>query len=208
MQQMDLAVPDPIGINTAGESAARQTPWTVPNILTWIRIAAIPLVILAFYAPYHWSNVAACVVFAAAGITDTLDGYLARKLGQITRLGAFLDPVADKLIVAAALVLLVTRDTRPLVVLMAIVIIGREIAISALREWMAGLGQRRKVAVSLLGKYKTIFQIVGLSMMFYRSNLGPLQIYNIGLYLTVLAAVLTLVSMVSYLRAAWPDLRS
>ena len=112
-------------------------------------------------------------MFAAAGITDTLDGYLARKLGQITRLGAFLDPVADKLIVATALVLLVSRDPRPLVVLMAIVIIGREIAISALREWMAELGQRRKVAVSLLGKYKTIFQIVGLSMMFYRSPVGP-----------------------------------
>ncbi len=129
----------------------------MPNILTWIRIAAIPLVILAFYAPYHWHDLAACVVFAAAGITDTLDGYLARKLGQITRLGAFLDPVADKLIVATALVLLVSRDPRLLVVLMAIVIIGREIAISALREWMAELGQRRKVAVSLLGKYKTIF---------------------------------------------------
>jgi CDP-diacylglycerol--glycerol-3-phosphate 3-phosphatidyltransferase len=206
MQQTDLAVSDPSGIKAAGDGA-RQTPWTVPNILTWIRIAAIPLVILAFYAPYHWANVAACVVFAAAGITDTLDGYLARKLGQITRLGAFLDPVADKLIVATALVLLVTRDTRPLVVLMAIVIIGREIAISALREWMAELGERRKVAVSVLGKYKTIFQVVGLAMMFYRSNLGPLEIYNIGLALTVLAAVLTLVSMVSYMRAAWPDLR-
>ena len=129
----------------------------MPNILTWIRIAAIPLVILAFYAPYHWANVAACVVFAAAGITDTLDGYLARKLGQITRLGAFLDPVADKLIVATALVLLVSRDMRPLIVLMAIVIIGREIAISALREWMAELGQRRKVAVSLLGQIQDDF---------------------------------------------------
>src|ERR1700733_8045476 len=145
---MDVAVSDPLGINTEGH-VLRQTPWTVPNILTWIRIAAIPLVILAFYAPYHWHNLAACVVFAAAGITHTLDGYLARKLGQITRLGAFLDPVADKLIVATALVLLVTRDTRPLVVLMAIVIIGREIAISALREWMAELGERRKVAVSV-----------------------------------------------------------
>ncbi|MEJ0009037.1 MAG: CDP-diacylglycerol--glycerol-3-phosphate 3-phosphatidyltransferase [Steroidobacteraceae bacterium] len=190
------------------ESAPRQTPWTVPNILTWIRIAAIPLVIVAFYAPYHWANLAACVVFAAAGITDTLDGYLARKLGQITRLGAFLDPVADKLIVATALVLLVARDPQLLVVLMAIVIIGREIAISALREWMAELGQRRKVAVSVLGKYKTIFQVVGLSMMFYRSDLGPLKIYDMGVGLTVLAAILTLVSMLSYMRAAWPDLRS
>ncbi len=150
------------------------------------------------------ADLAACVVFAAAGITDTLDGYLARKLGQITRLGAFLDPVADKLIVATALVLLVARDPRVLVVLMAVVIIGREIAISALREWMAELGQRRKVAVSVLGKYKTIFQVVGLSMMFYRSPLWGLDIYRIGVGLTVLAAVLTLVSMVSYMRAAWP----
>ena len=198
---------EPEGINAEGQ-VVRQTPWTVPNILTWIRIAAIPLVILTFYLPYHWHNVASCVVFAAAGITDTLDGYLARKLGQITRLGAFLDPVADKLIVATALVLLVSRDPRLLVVLMAVVIIGREIAISALREWMAELGQRRKVAVSMLGKYKTIFQIVGLSMMFYRSPLWGFDIYMIGVGLTVLAAVLTLVSMVSYMRAAWPDLRS
>jgi CDP-diacylglycerol--glycerol-3-phosphate 3-phosphatidyltransferase len=204
---MEGSVSEPSGTN-ADDTAVRQTPWTVPNILTWIRIAAIPLVILAFYAPYHWANVAACVVFAAAGITDTLDGYLARKLGQITRLGAFLDPVADKLIVATALVLLVSRDMRSLIVLMAIVIIGREIAISALREWMAELGQRRKVAVSLLGKYKTIFQVVGLSMMFYRVPLWGLDIYKIGVGLTLLAAVLTLVSMVSYLRAAWPDLRS
>src|ERR1700760_4459662 len=116
---MDAYVSDPSGIKADG-AVVRQTPWTVPNILTWIRIAAIPLVILAFYAPYRWANLAACIVFAAAGITDTLDGYLARKLGQITRLGAFLDPVADKLIVATALVLLVSHDSRPLVVLMAI----------------------------------------------------------------------------------------
>jgi CDP-diacylglycerol--glycerol-3-phosphate 3-phosphatidyltransferase len=204
---MEVPVSDPVGINAEG-AVLRQTPWTVPNILTWIRIAAIPLVILAFYAPYHWHNLAACVVFAAAGITDTLDGYLARKLGQITRLGAFLDPVADKLIVATALVLLVARDPRWWVVLMAIVIIGREIAISALREWMAELGQRRKVAVSVLGKYKTIFQVVGLAMMFYRAPLWGLDIYLIGVGLTVLAAILTLISMVSYMRAAWPDLRS
>ena len=204
---MNVAVPDPTGNNADGQGL-RQTPWTVPNILTWIRIAAIPLVTLAFYAPYHWSNLVACIIFAAAGITDSLDGYLARKLGQITRLGAFLDPVADKLIVATALVLLVARDPRLLVVLVAIVILGREIAISALREWMAELGQRRKVAVSLLGKYKTIFQVVGLSMMFYRSPLWGLDIYRLGVGLTVLAAVLTLVSMVAYMRAAWPDLRS
>src|SRR5580700_10266849 len=182
--------------------------WNLPNTLTWTRIAAIPLIVLLFYMPYPWADPAAGLLFAAAGVTDSLDGYFARRLGQITRLGAFLDPVADKLIVATALVLLVTHDTRPLVVLMAIVIIGREIAISALREWMAELGERRKVAVSVLGKYKTIFQVVGLAMMFYRSPLWGLDIYLIGVGLTVLAAVLTLVSMVSYLRAAWPDLRS
>jgi CDP-diacylglycerol--glycerol-3-phosphate 3-phosphatidyltransferase len=204
---MEVPVAESSGSETENQ-AVRPTPWTVPNILTWIRIAAIPLVILAFYAPYHWSNLAACVVFAAAGITDTLDGYLARKLGQITRLGAFLDPVADKLIVATALVLLVSKDPTVLTVLMAVVIIGREIAISALREWMAELGQRRKVAVSVLGKYKTIFQVVGLAMMFYRSDLLGFPIYKIGMGLTVLAAVLTLVSMVAYMRAAWPDLRS
>jgi CDP-diacylglycerol--glycerol-3-phosphate 3-phosphatidyltransferase len=182
--------------------------WNWPNALTWVRIAAIPLVVLAFYAaPYPWRDPVAGLIFAAAGITDTLDGYLARKLGQTSRLGAFLDPVADKLIVATALVLLVARDPRPVVVLTAAVIIGREIAISALREWMAEVGQRRKVAVSIIGKYKTVFQIVGLSMMLYRRDLFGLPVYKTGLALTVLAAVLTLVSMVDYLRAAWPELK-
>lgn len=204
---MEAPVSDPSGDNAA-DAANRQTPWTVPNILTWTRIAAIPLVILAFYAPYHWSNVAACVVFAAAGITDTLDGYLARKLGQITRLGAFLDPVADKLIVAAALILLVAQDTRGFVIAMALVIIGREIAISALREWMAELGKRGKVAVNWLGKAKTIFQVVGLTFMLYRNPLLGLPIYEIGVVLTGAAAVLTLVSMLTYIKAAWPDLRA
>lgn len=182
-------------------------PWTIPNILTWIRIAAIPLIVVTFYLPYHWADPAAGLVFAAAGITDSLDGYLARKLGQTSRLGAFLDPVADKLIVAVALVLLVSRDPRLVVVLMAAVIIGREIAISALREWMAEVGQRRKVAVSLLGKYKTILQITGLAMMLFRWDLFGLPTYRIGVFLTVIAAVLTLISMIAYLRAAWPDLR-
>src|ERR1700742_201853 len=182
--------------------------WNVPNTLTWIRIAAIPLIVGLFYMPYPWADPAAGLLFAAAGITDSLDGYLARRLGPTSRLGAFLDPVADKLVVAVALVLLVSKDARPLIVLTAAVIIGREITISALREWMAELGQRRKVAVSVLGKYKTIFQVVGLSMMFYRSDLLGLPIYKMGVALTVLAAVLTLVSMVAYMRAAWPDLRS
>jgi CDP-diacylglycerol---glycerol-3-phosphate 3-phosphatidyltransferase len=191
--------------------------WTVPNILTWIRIAAIPLIVLLFYAPYQWADPAAGLLFAAAGITDSLDGYLARRLNQTSRLGAFLDPVADKLVVAVALVLLLSKDATPLfgmtsdrarmlMALTAIVIIGREIAISALREWMAELGQRGKVAVSPIGKYKTILQIIGLSMMLYRNTIFGLPIFSTGAVLTVLAAALTLISMVSYLRAAWPEL--
>ena len=181
--------------------------WNVPNTLTWIRIAAIPLIVVLFYAPYPWADPAAGVLFAAAGITDSLDGYFARRLGQTSRLGAFLDPVADKLIVAVALVLLVSKDPRALIVLTAAVTIGREIAVSALREWMAEIGQRRKVAVSQLGKYKTTLQIIGLSMMLYRRDLIDLPTYGVGVAFTVLAAILTLSSMVVYLRVAWPELR-
>ena len=174
--------------------------WNLPNALTWLRIAAIPLVMLLFMAghrdPAGFGDTAAGLVFAAASITDTLDGYLARRLGQITPLGAFLDPVADKLIVAVALVL------------SAVVIIGREIAVSALREWMSELGHRAKVAVSALGKYKTIMQMVGLSILLYRHELLGLPMYRVGLWLTALAALLTLVSMVIYLRAALPYLRT
>lgn len=196
--------------------------WTIPNILTWIRIAAIPLIVVLFYAPFHWADPAAGLLFAAAGITDSLDGYLARRLNQTSRLGAFLDPVADKLVVAVALVLLLSKDipeeilrmfhlsadrARMFMSLTAIVIIGREIAISALREWMAELGQRAKVAVSALGKYKTILQVIGLSMMLYRWDLFGLPVFAIGAALTVVAAALTLISMFSYLRAAWPELK-
>jgi len=209
--------------------------WNLPNTLTWLRIFAIPLVIVLFYLPFKWADPAAGLLFALAGITDSLDGYFARRMGQTSRLGAFLDPVADKLIVAVALVLLVSKDmpmvivpglegmdgghatlrsetVRVILVLGAIVIIGREIAISALREWMAEIGQRGKVKVSQLAKYKTILQIVGLSCMLYRWNLPILPgisipIFEIGLILTVIAAFLTLLSAISYLRAAWPDLR-
>src|SRR6202045_5290325 len=162
--------------------------WNLPNTLTWTRIAAIPLIVLLFYMPYPWADPAAGLLFSAAGISDSLDGYLARRLGQTSRLGAFLDPVADKLIVAVALVLLVSKDARPIIVLTAIVIIGREITISALREWMAEIGQRRKVAVSQIGKYKTILQIIGLSMMLFRWDLLGLPIYWLGVVMTELAA--------------------
>ena len=181
--------------------------WNLPNTLTWLRIAAIPLIVLLFYMPYPWSDPAAGLLFAAAGITDSLDGYFARRLGQTSRLGAFLDPVADKLIVAVALVLIVSKDTRALIVLTAVVIIGREITISALREWMAEIGERRKVAVSQFGKVKTILQIVGLSMLLYRAPILSIPIYRVGVVLTELAAAATLVSMVAYLRAAWPELK-
>ena len=183
---------------------------SIPNALTWARIIAVPLIIVLFYLPYHWSDQAAGILFALAGITDSLDGYLARKWGQTTRLGAFLDPVADKLLVATALVLIVSAASEPrwgviVTTLAAIVIIGREIAISALREWMAQLGQH-KVAVSGIGKFKTIVQIVGLSMMLFRWNFLGLPIYECGLFLTVLAAILTLWSAIQYLRAARPEL--
>jgi len=183
-------------------------PYTLPNLLTGLRILLIPIVVVLFYMPYGWSDMACGLMFALAGITDSFDGYLARRLGQVSPLGAFLDPVADKLIVAVALVLLVSRDPHWYVTLTAAVIIGREITISALREWMAEIGARGKVAVSGLGKLKTILQVVGLSMMLFRQDLLFLPIYELGLILTIVAAVLTLWSMVLYLKAAWPELRA
>jgi len=176
-------------------------------VLTWLRILMIPAIIALFQLPFWWARPAACAAFALAGITDTLDGYYARKLGQTSRLGAFLDPVADKLIVAAALVLIVSSDPKWYVVITAIVIIGREIAVSALREWMAEIGARGRMKVTALAKYKTIMQIVGLSLLLYQQDLLGIPIYNLGLILTAIAAVLTLWSMVLYMRLAWPELR-
>ncbi len=166
----------------------------------------IPLVVILFYLPTPWSGPAAGLLFGLAAITDSLDGYLARKLDQTSALGAFLDPVADKLMVAVALVLVASGDPRWYIVLSAIVIIGREITVSALREWMAEIGARAKVAVSRLGKLKTIVQMVGLSLLLFRHDLWGLPIYELGIVATATAAVLTLWSMVAYLRAAWPDL--
>ena len=180
---------------------------SLPNLLTAARIVAVPLVVALFYWSHPWSNPLAAIVFIIAAITDSLDGYLARRMGITTPMGEFLDPVADKLMVATALVLLVGHDTRPFIVVTAIVIIGREITVSALREWMAHLGARAKVAVSGLGKWKTIVQMTGLSMMMFRNDLFGLPVYEVGVVLLVVAAVLTLWSMVSYLQAAWPELR-
>jgi CDP-diacylglycerol--glycerol-3-phosphate 3-phosphatidyltransferase len=185
----------------------RSSAMNIPNTLTWLRILMIPAIVGLFYLPYWWADPATCAAFALAGITDSLDGYYARKLGQTSRLGAFLDPVADKLIVASALVLIVAKDPRWFVVIVAVVIIGREIAVSALREWMAEIGARGRIAVSVWGKYKTIVQIVGLSCLLFRRDLFGLPIYRIGLVLTAVAAVLTLWSMILYLRLAWPELR-
>jgi CDP-diacylglycerol--glycerol-3-phosphate 3-phosphatidyltransferase len=189
-------------------SRAIANNWNLPNALTWLRILMIPAIVALFYLlPYPWADPAACAAFALAGITDTLDGYYARKWGQTSRLGAFLDPVADKLIVAAALILIVSRDPRWFMAIVAIVIIGREIAISALREWMAEIGARGKVKVSPLGKYKTIMQIVGLSFLLFRETVFGIPVYRLGMALTAVAVVLTLWSMVAYLRLAWPELR-
>jgi CDP-diacylglycerol--glycerol-3-phosphate 3-phosphatidyltransferase len=195
-------------MSTSTPGDDRRAYWNVPNTLTWLRILMIPAILALFYLlPYPWADPAACAAFALAGITDTLDGYYARKLGQTSRLGAFLDPVADKLIVAAALVLIVSRDPRWFVVIVSVVIIGREIAVSALREWMAEIGARARIKVTILAKYKTIMQIVGLSFLLFREDLFGLPIYNLGLLLTAVAAVLTLWSMIQYLRVAWPELR-
>lgn len=189
----------------------------IANVLTFTRIAMIPLVVVFFYLDYSWANPAAAIAFIVAAITDSLDGYFARKYGQTTALGAFLDPVADKLMVATALILLAGHDVSKLrlirfdpsiiISVTAAVVVGREITISALREWMAELGARKKVAVSSLGKVKTGFQMTGLSMMLFRENLWGLPIYELGLYCLIVAAILTLWSMVIYVRIAWPDLK-
>ena len=179
----------------------------IPNTLTMLRIILIPVFVLVFYLPVAWNAIAACGVFTLAAVTDMLDGYLARRLNQTSRLGAFLDPVADKLMVAVTLILLVQNDPRIIVVLPAMVIVGREIAVSALREWMAELGARSRVAVSVYGKIKTIAQMVALILMLLRDPLFGLPVYEVGMGLLYLAAILTLVSLWQYLSSAWPGLR-
>lgn len=175
-----------------------------PNTLTWIRIVAIPLIVVVFYLPVAWARPAAGLLFALAGVTDWLDGYLARRLRQTSSFGAFLDPVADKLAVATALVLLVQQDPEPYLTIVAAIIIGREITVSALREWMSQVGERSQVAVSFFAKCKTTVQIVGISLMLYEQPLLGLPIYGMGIALLLLAAAITVWSMLDYLRAAWP----
>jgi len=187
--------------------------WNAPNILTVLRIVLIPVFILAYYLPSPWAPALTVILFVAAAITDWLDGYLARRLNQFSRFGAFLDPVADKLIVAAALVLLTADDRilsqvldHRLFTIVVVIILGREITVSALREWMAELGERARVAVSFLGKLKTSGQMIAIPFLLYREPLFGLPVMRLGEILLYLAAALTLWSMLIYLRAAWPSL--
>lgn len=178
--------------------------FNLPNTLTSLRIIVIPMIVIAFFLPVSWARPTAGLLFALAGITDYFDGYLARRLGQTSRFGAFLDPVADKLVVATALILLVQADPTMWLAVIAAIIIGREITVSALREWMSQVGAQAKVAVSFFGKWKTTAQIIGISLMLYREPLLGLPIYTSGYVFLFAAAVLTLWSMIDYLRAAWP----
>ncbi|HSM69493.1 MAG TPA: CDP-diacylglycerol--glycerol-3-phosphate 3-phosphatidyltransferase [Xanthomonadales bacterium] len=179
-------------------------PMTAPIILTLIRIGLVPVMVLFFYLPFSWSNLAAVIVFVSAAMTDWMDGYIARRTGQLTRFGAFLDPFADKLMVATALVVLLQQNPRLPFALAAAIIIGREITISALREWMAELGQTGIVKVSRTAKLKTIFQMTSISFLLYRQDIGPLPIAFMGEILLYLAAGLTIWSMWVYLHSAWP----
>lgn len=178
---------------------------SLPNLLTLLRIILIPIFVGVFYLPFSWAHAAAAVIFATASFTDWLDGYLARKLKQMSPFGAFLDPVADKLLVATSLLLLVGAKDLNYITLPAIIIVGREIVISALREWMAEVGRRASVTVSYVGKVKTALQMMALVLLlaFY-----PTTSYwgALGFVLLYVAAILTIWSMVVYITIAWPQL--
>ena len=186
-------------------------PLNLPNLITWLRIILIPLLVAVFYLPDDWlsytgKNIAACAVFVVAALSDWLDGYLARALNQTSAFGAFLDPVADKLVVAAALIMLLQLERVEPVV--ALIIIGREIAISALREWMASIGKSKSVAVAFVGKIKTVSQMVAIPLLLYHENLfDAISTQWLGTILIYLAAVLTVISMLVYLRRALPHTR-
>lgn len=186
-------------------------PLNIPNLLTWARILMIPAFVGVYYLSDAWMGIAdrnllGSTIFAAAALTDWFDGWLARKLAQTSAFGAFLDPVADKLMVAAALILLVHLDRAGAVV--ALIIIGREITISALREWMAAIGARKSVAVSFVGKLKTTVQMAAILMLLYGMPLAGVDIAELGTWLLYLAAALTLWSMAYYLKKAWPEISS
>jgi len=183
-------------------------PFNLPNLLTWLRIVLIPLFVGIFYFEKSWvsgpnQNLVATVIFTAAAITDWLDGWLARKLNQTSAFGAFLDPVADKLMVAAALITLVQLVRVDAII--ALIIIGREIAISALREWMAGTTARKSLAVSFIGKVKTASQMLAIPLLLYHYSIGAFNPQQVGTWLIYIAAVLTLLSMAYYLKVALPQ---
>ncbi|HVC48718.1 MAG TPA: CDP-diacylglycerol--glycerol-3-phosphate 3-phosphatidyltransferase [Burkholderiales bacterium] len=187
-------------------------PLNIPNLLTYLRILLVPVFTAVFYLPGtwlapHWVNTLGSITFILAALTDWLDGYLARKLNQMSAFGAFLDPVADKLMVAAALIILV--EINRVGAFIALIIIGREIAISALREWMAQIGKRKSVAVSFIGKIKTASQMVAISLLLYHDPIiGGIKAQLLGTLLIYVAAILTLWSMIYYLRIAMPELVS
>lgn len=180
---------------------------SLPNFLTVSRIALIPLFVLFYYLPGDGTDVVAAALFLLASITDWLDGYLARRWDQVSAFGAFLDPVADKLMVAVALVVVLERHPSMLMALPVAVIIGREITVSALREWMAEIGQRASIAVSWLGKIKTVGQMLSLALILLTDSLSPYPAFEAGFAGLYVAAFLTLWSMVHYLQIAWPLLR-
>ena len=182
-------------------------PLNLPNLLTWLRIVLIPLFVGIFYFEKSWvsepnQNLVATILFTAAAITDWLDGWIARRWNQTSAFGAFLDPVADKLMVAAALIILVQLARVDAII--ALIIIGREITISALREWMAKIGEARSVAVSAIGKVKTVSQMLAIPLLLYHDAIGAFQPHRWGTWLIYIAALLTLVSMVWYLKVALP----
>ena len=184
-------------------------PLNIPNLLTWFRIMLIPVFLGVFYLSdatlsLHHKHLVSTVIFALAALTDWLDGYLARALNQTSAFGAFLDPVADKLMVAAALIVLVKLGYVDMVI--AFIIIGREIAISALREWMAQLGESKSTAVSMLGKVKTVFQMIAILLLLCHDSLVGLPAHLLGTLLIYLAAILTLWSMIYYLKLALPQI--
>ncbi len=178
-------------------------PVNLPIVLTWLRIGLIPVFVGVFYIPWYWAPPLSASLFALAAVTDWADGYLARKWDQTSRFGAFLDPVADKLMVAAALILLIQQYATAWLTLAAIIIIGREITISALREWMAEVGQRGKVAVAALGKIKTTTQMLALILLLYQHPISSFDLRLPGLILLYISVVLTVVSMFQYLAAAF-----
>lgn len=174
------------------------------NILTLFRIAAIPIVVICFYSDIPHARPIAAVLFGIAAVTDLIDGWVARSFGQTSRFGEFLDPVADKLMVVIVLVMLVQAQSSLWEDIIAMIIIGREITVSALREWMATIGERADVKVHMSGKIKTTLQMFGIAFMVWEEPLLGIDIYKVGYILLIAAAIMTIYSMFVYLRAAWP----